>query len=37
MINKNGKLKNNIQKTSNDVFKAKLIQLLQQRLAGLDF
>ena len=37
MIKKNGKLKNNIQKTSNDVFKAKFIQLLQQRLAGLDF
>ena len=37
IINKNGDERNNIQKTSNDVFYAKFIQLLQQRLAGLDF
>ena len=37
IINRNGNVRNNIQKTSNDVFKAKFIQLLQQRLAGLDF
>ena len=36
-FNKNAQLRNNIQKISNDVFIAKFIQLLQQRLAGLDF
>ena len=36
-INRNGDERNNIQKTSNDVFYAKFIQLLQQRLSGLDF
>ena len=37
MISKNGGIRNNIKKISNEVFIGKFIQFLQNRLSGLDF